>query len=114
MSWERSPAYHLNRAEEDLTNLTQDIDGLLWKATGLSADGEEVAQSTENSVTQGAKFLEYITTIHTAIQGIANSNSTTCIAMFLYSIFGFHRKCVTSKYAHLVNNLMLCDIEQYL
>uniref|UniRef100_A0A674CHK0 Laminin, alpha 1 n=1 Tax=Salmo trutta TaxID=8032 RepID=A0A674CHK0_SALTR len=110
MSWERSPAYHLNRAEEDLTNLTQDIDGLLWKATGLSADGEEVAQSTENSVTQGAKFLEYITTIHTAIQGTANSNSTTCIAMFLYSIFGFHRKCGTSKYAHLVNNFMFYDL----
>uniref|UniRef100_A0A8C7L2V4 Laminin, alpha 1 n=1 Tax=Oncorhynchus kisutch TaxID=8019 RepID=A0A8C7L2V4_ONCKI len=108
-----SPAYHLNRVEEDLTNLTQDIDGLLRQATGLSADGEEVAQSTENSVTQGAKFLEYIITIHTAIQGTANSNRTTCITMFLYSILGFHRKCVTSKYAHLVNNLMFCDIEQY-
>uniref|UniRef100_A0A8C8JW27 Laminin, alpha 1 n=1 Tax=Oncorhynchus tshawytscha TaxID=74940 RepID=A0A8C8JW27_ONCTS len=113
MSWESSPAYHLNRVEEDLTNLTQDIDGLLRQATGLSADGEEVAQSTENSVTQGAKFLEYIITIHTAIQGTANSNRTTCITMFLYSILGFHRKCITSKYAHLVNNLMFCDIEQY-
>ncbi|XP_042164797.1 laminin subunit alpha-1 isoform X1 [Oncorhynchus tshawytscha] len=71
MSWESSPAYHLNRVEEDLTNLTQDIDGLLRQATGLSADGEEVAQSTENSVTQGAKFLEYIITIHTAIQVLA-------------------------------------------
>uniref|UniRef100_A0A673Z070 Laminin, alpha 1 n=1 Tax=Salmo trutta TaxID=8032 RepID=A0A673Z070_SALTR len=40
--------------KEDMTNLTQDIDGLLQKAMGVSADGEEMARSTENSVTQGA------------------------------------------------------------
>ncbi|CAB1341121.1 unnamed protein product [Coregonus sp. 'balchen'] len=71
MSTDRSPAYHLTRDEEDLTNLTQDIDGLLQKATGVSADGEEVARSTENSITQGAELLEYINTIQTAIQALA-------------------------------------------
>uniref|UniRef100_A0A8C8HC76 Laminin, alpha 1 n=1 Tax=Oncorhynchus tshawytscha TaxID=74940 RepID=A0A8C8HC76_ONCTS len=68
MSSYRSPDYHLTRDEEDMTNLTQDIDGLLQKAMGVSADGEEVARSTENSVTQGAELLEYINTIQTAIQ----------------------------------------------
>ncbi|XP_036790744.1 laminin subunit alpha-1 isoform X1 [Oncorhynchus mykiss] len=71
MSSYRSPDYHLTRDEEDMTNLTQDIDGLLQKAMGVSADGEEVARSTENSVTQGAKLLEYINTIQTAIQALA-------------------------------------------
>uniref|UniRef100_A0A8C7G450 Laminin, alpha 1 n=1 Tax=Oncorhynchus kisutch TaxID=8019 RepID=A0A8C7G450_ONCKI len=60
--------YHLTRDEEDMTNLTQDIDGLLQKAMGVSADGEEVARSTENSVTQGAELLEYINTIQTSTQ----------------------------------------------
>uniref|UniRef100_A0A673Z2H1 Laminin, alpha 1 n=1 Tax=Salmo trutta TaxID=8032 RepID=A0A673Z2H1_SALTR len=69
MSSYRSPAFHLTRDEEDMTNLTQDIDGLLQKAMGVSADGEEMARSTENSVTQGAELLEYINTIQTAIQG---------------------------------------------
>ncbi|XP_071026114.1 laminin subunit alpha-1-like isoform X2 [Oncorhynchus clarkii lewisi] len=71
MSSYRSPDYHLTRDEEDMTNLTQDIDGLLQKAMGVSADGEEVARSTENSVTQGAELLEYINTIQTAIQALA-------------------------------------------
>ncbi|KAM9552660.1 laminin subunit alpha-1-like isoform 1-T1 [Salvelinus alpinus] len=71
MSSNRSPSYHLTRDEEDMTNLTQDIDGLLQKAMGVSADGEEVARSTENSVTQGAELLEYINTIRTAIQALA-------------------------------------------
>uniref|UniRef100_A0A8C7G258 Laminin, alpha 1 n=1 Tax=Oncorhynchus kisutch TaxID=8019 RepID=A0A8C7G258_ONCKI len=68
MSSYRSPDYHLTRDEEDMTNLTQDIDGLLQKAMGVSADGEEVARSTENSVTQGAELLEYINTIQTSTQ----------------------------------------------
>lgn len=74
MSSYRSPAYHLTRDEEDMTNLTQDIDGLLQKAMGVSADGEEVARSIENSVTQGAELLEYINTIQTAIQGAATGH----------------------------------------
>uniref|UniRef100_A0A8C7M919 Laminin, alpha 1 n=1 Tax=Oncorhynchus kisutch TaxID=8019 RepID=A0A8C7M919_ONCKI len=74
MSSYRSPDYHLTRDEEDMTNLTQDIDGLLQKAMGVSADGEEVARSTENSVTQGAELLEYINTIQTSTQGAATGH----------------------------------------
>uniref|UniRef100_A0A8C7M8E2 Laminin, alpha 1 n=1 Tax=Oncorhynchus kisutch TaxID=8019 RepID=A0A8C7M8E2_ONCKI len=44
------------------------LNGLLQKAMGVSADGEEVARSTENSVTQGAELLEYINTIQTSTQ----------------------------------------------
>ncbi|KAL1006408.1 hypothetical protein UPYG_G00072000 [Umbra pygmaea] len=71
MSWERSPAYHLRRVDEDLRNLTQDIDGLLQKATELAADEVQVAQSTKNSITQGAKLLKYITNIQRAVQVLA-------------------------------------------
>uniref|UniRef100_A0A4W5KU69 Laminin subunit alpha-1 n=1 Tax=Hucho hucho TaxID=62062 RepID=A0A4W5KU69_9TELE len=91
MSSDRSPAYHLTRDEEDMTNLTQDIDGLLQKAMGVSADGEEVARSTENSVTQGAELLENINIIQTAIQGAAAGHHLTESESSLTVYFGYMR-----------------------
>ncbi|XP_019897237.3 laminin subunit alpha-1 isoform X2 [Esox lucius] len=71
MSGKKSPAYHLSRTEEDVRNLTQDIDRLVREAIALLANGDEVVLSTNNSITQGTKLLKYINKLQTTIQALA-------------------------------------------
>ncbi|KAJ8010618.1 hypothetical protein DPEC_G00076940 [Dallia pectoralis] len=75
MSWKKSPAYHLSRAEEDTKNLTHDLDELHGKVTALLSDGEKAMQSTNNRITQGTELVQYINTIHTSIQVLAEQVS---------------------------------------
>ncbi|XP_030623498.1 laminin subunit alpha-1 [Chanos chanos] len=70
LSWENSPGYHLSRGEEDLTNLTERITDLQEKVSDLSAYGETVIESAENSLSQGEELKEAITKIHATIQAL--------------------------------------------
>ncbi|XP_067107794.1 laminin subunit alpha-1 [Osmerus mordax] len=71
LSWEKSPAYHLDQAEAQLDNLNRTMNSLLQQATRLSADVEEVDRSTFSRLTQGTLLLENIDNIHTSIQALA-------------------------------------------
>ncbi|KAM6953824.1 laminin subunit alpha-1 [Aplochiton taeniatus] len=70
MLWEKSPSFHLSRAHDHLSNMTEDLDSLLAQVTRLLTGFQEVGVSTEYTLTQGALLLGNINDTRSNIQSL--------------------------------------------
>ncbi|XP_062847310.1 laminin subunit alpha-1 [Trichomycterus rosablanca] len=65
---EKNSSYHLARADEDVTDLTQQVDELQTMIANVSALGENIDQASEKSLHQGKGLLDLISDIHNVIK----------------------------------------------
>ncbi|XP_035271308.1 laminin subunit alpha-1 [Anguilla anguilla] len=74
LSPEMSPSYLLSRAEEQLENVSKDIDRLQQKTTQMHADAEDLSQSSERRLTQGEKLLQLIAKVQAATHALEEAS----------------------------------------
>ncbi|KAG7488691.1 hypothetical protein MATL_G00037040, partial [Megalops atlanticus] len=76
LSPEMNPSYLLSTVEEQLEDISKDIDSLQQKTTQTFGDAEDLAQSTDQRLTQGKELLELISKVQTAINALEEAASS--------------------------------------